>query len=178
MGRVDNEKDRGCGCAEVVGSDTDKKEIGMGTTPDPGPYWKPISLQYRPYTANGDNVRKESLNPKDEYGEYVNRSYYGASTYATNESDLDFVISIKQKLPADAKLILVIDADRPMNGLAPGSSVKYGIAPWQYGVYGGTAVLVALGALLGYKAVKTNKALKEQKAHPADVTDDEGGAED
>jgi len=51
-----------------------------------------------------------------------------------------------------------------MNGLAPGSSVKYGIAPWQYGVYGGTAVLVALGALLGYKAVKTNKALKEQAA--------------
>lgn len=88
--------------------------VVMGTTPDPGPYWKPISLQYRPYTADGANVRKESLNPKDEYGEYINRSYYGASTYATNESDLDFVISIKQKLPADAKLILVIDADRPM----------------------------------------------------------------
>jgi len=31
-----------------------------------------------------------------------------------------------------------------MNGLVPGSSVKYGVAPWQYGVYGGTAVLVAL----------------------------------
>lgn len=88
--------------------------VVMGTTPDPGPYWKPISLQYRPYTADGANVRKESLNPKDEYGEYINRSYYGASTYATNESDLDFVISIKQKLPADAKLILIIDATRPM----------------------------------------------------------------
>ena len=88
--------------------------VVMGTAAEPGPYWKPISLQYRPYTANGANVRKESLNPKDEYGEYVNRSYYGESTYATNESDLDFVISVKEKLPADAKLILVIDADRPM----------------------------------------------------------------
>jgi beta-glucosidase len=59
-----------------------------------------------------------------------------------------------------------------MNGLAPGSSVKYGIAPWQYGVYGGTAVLVALGAFLGYRAVKTNKALAEQKARATDDTGD------
>ena len=88
--------------------------VVMGTTPDPGPYWKPISLQYRPYTADGANVRKESLNPKDEYGEYINRSYFGESTNATNESDLDFVIGVKEKLPADAKLILIIDADRPM----------------------------------------------------------------
>ena len=155
-----------------------RSRMRMGTAAEPGPYWKPISLQYRPYTANGANVRKESLNPKDEYGEYVNRSYYGESTYATNESDLDFVISVKEKLPADAKLILVIDADRPMNGLVPGSSVKYGVAPWQYGVYGGTAVLVALGAFLGYKAVKTNKALAEQKSRPVDVADDGDGEKD
>lgn len=88
--------------------------VVMGTEPEPGPYWKPISLQYRPFTADGDYVRKESLNPVDEYGEYVNRSVYGQSTHATNESDLDLVLDIKAKLPADAKLILVIDADRPM----------------------------------------------------------------
>ncbi len=86
----------------------------MGTEPEPGPYWKPISLQYRPFTADGDYVRKESLNPADEYGEYINRSVYGASTYATNESDLDLVLDVKSKLPADAKLILLVDADRPM----------------------------------------------------------------
>lgn len=88
--------------------------VVMGTEPEPGPYWKPVSLQYRPFTADGDYVRKESLNPVDEYGEYVNRSVYGQSTHATNESDLDLVLDIKAKLPADAKLILVIDADRPM----------------------------------------------------------------
>ena len=88
--------------------------VVMGTEPEPGPYWKPISLQYRPFTADEDYVRKESLNPVDEYGEYVNRSVYGASTYATNESDLDLVIDVKSRLPEDCKLILVVDADRPM----------------------------------------------------------------
>lgn len=88
--------------------------IIMGTEPEPGPYWKPVSLQYRPYTADGPNVRKESLNPEDENGEYINRSYYGESTYATNESDLDLVLAVKAALPESAKLILVVDADRPM----------------------------------------------------------------
>ena len=65
-----------------------------------------------------------------------------------------------------------------MNGLVPGSSVKYGVAPWQYGVWGGTAVLVALGAFLGYKAVKTNKALKEKKADAADSAEEKAGEKD
>lgn len=86
----------------------------MGTPSTSDPVWKPISLQYRPFTADGDYVRQESLNPVDENGEYVNRSVYGESTYATNESDLDLVLDVKSKLPAGAKLILVIDADRPM----------------------------------------------------------------
>ena len=76
----------------------------------------PISLQYRPYTADGPNVRQVSLagDPADgktwaEHGTesgvaMENRSYYGKSTHATNESDLDLVIDTKAKLPADAKL--------------------------------------------------------------------------
>ena len=88
--------------------------IIMGTPAEPGPYWKPITLQYRPYTADGPNVRKESLNPVDEFGELQNRAYFGESTFATNEADLDMVIALKQSLPEDAKLILCIDADRPM----------------------------------------------------------------
>ena len=88
--------------------------IIMGTEPEPGPYWKPITLQYRPYTADGPNVRKESLNPVDEFGELQNRAYFGESTFATNEADLDAVIALKESLPEGAKLILCIDADRPM----------------------------------------------------------------
>ena len=78
------------------------------------PIWKPVSLQYRPYTADGPNVRKESLNPEDEFGNYENRSYFGQSTYATNESDLDLVLAVRDKLPEGAKIILVVKADRPM----------------------------------------------------------------
>lgn len=47
-------------------------------------------------------------------GTKENRSYYGQSTYATNESQLDLVIDTKKNLPADAKLILIVDADHPM----------------------------------------------------------------
>ena len=86
----------------------------------------PISLQYRPYTADGASVRQVSLagDPTDgkswvEHGTesgvaMENRSYFGKSTHATNESSLDLVIDTKAKLPADAKLILIIDAERPM----------------------------------------------------------------
>ncbi len=76
--------------------------------------YRPMTLQYRPYTADGPNVRKESLNPADEFGNKENRSYYGQSSYATNEADLDLVLDVKSKLPADAKIILVVTVDRPM----------------------------------------------------------------
>ena len=88
--------------------------IIMGTEPEPGPYWKPISLQYRPYKADGPNVRKESLNPADENGVLENRAYFGESTFATNEATLDAVIALKESLPEGAKLILCVNADRPM----------------------------------------------------------------
>ena len=80
----------------------------------PDPVYRPVSLQYRPFTADQDYVRKESLNPVDEFGVYENRSVFGKDTYATNESDLDLVLDVKSKLPADAKLILVVDVNRPM----------------------------------------------------------------
>lgn len=88
----------------------------MGSPDDPydPPVWKPISLQYRPFTADQDYVRKESLNPVDELGNKENRSVFGQSTYCTNEAELDFVLDIKSKLPAGAKLILIVDINRPM----------------------------------------------------------------
>ncbi len=77
--------------------------------------WRPVSLQYRPYTANGPSVKKVSVagdtladGPKE------NRAHFGADTYVTNEDDLDFVISVKERLPKNVKLILIIDADHPM----------------------------------------------------------------
>ena len=99
---------------------------GVQENEDKSVTYLPISLQYRPYTANGSNVRQTSIagDPSDGQQWYdhgtesgvamENRSYYGQSTHATNESDLDLVISTKEKLPQGAKLILVVEADHPM----------------------------------------------------------------
>lgn len=86
----------------------------------------PASLQYRPYTADGDNVRRESIAgnvigsktgtvwDSQSGGSKENRSHYGQTTICGNESDLDRVIEVKGKLADDAKLILVIEATHPM----------------------------------------------------------------
>lgn len=86
-----------------------------GTTGEatPAEYY-PMTLQYHTYTADGPNVRKQSLNGEDEYGVTENRSYYGKSSTASNESDLNLIADIKGKLPATAKLICIVVADRPM----------------------------------------------------------------
>ena len=77
--------------------------------------WHPVSLQYRPYTADSDAVKQVSIAGDTlEDGTRENRGHYGKSTYATNESDLDLVISVKEALPEGAKLVLVVDADHPM----------------------------------------------------------------
>ncbi len=88
--------------------------------------YTPSSLQYRPYTADGDYVRRESIAgnivdsangavwDKQSGGVKENRSHYGQTTVCGNESDLDRVIEIKGKLADGAKLILLIEATHPM----------------------------------------------------------------
>ncbi|WP_029069055.1 glycoside hydrolase family 3 N-terminal domain-containing protein [Jonesia quinghaiensis] len=50
----------------------------------------PLSLQYRPYTADGDNVRKTSIGGDIlEDGSKQNRSYFGETSRISNEADLD-----------------------------------------------------------------------------------------
>ena len=56
-----------------------------------------------------------------------------------------------------------------MQGMAPGSKVNYGIAPWQMGVWGGSAALVALAGFFGYRAYKARRTLNEQKAAGTDA---------
>lgn len=50
----------------------------------------PLSLQYRPYTADGENVRKQSFGGDVlEDGSKENRSYFGKTSRISNEADLD-----------------------------------------------------------------------------------------
>ncbi len=66
--------------------------------------YRPISLQYRPYTADSQYVRLESIGgqiiekvvqgtyDKETVYEKSNTSYYGQTAIITNESDLDLVL--------------------------------------------------------------------------------------
>ena len=91
-----------CDYALVVISSPINNGRQSGYNPDTKEYI-PISLQYRPYTANSAFVRKTSIsgNPEtvtveDPYGAQAmivteNRSYFGKTSMVTNESHLDTV---------------------------------------------------------------------------------------
>lgn len=86
----------------------------------------PISLQYGEYTAKSDAVREESIagdlvesNQETPYGvvtSYVreNRSYYGESTVAANQYELDLMLEVMEKLPEDLKTITCVTATNAM----------------------------------------------------------------
>lgn len=85
----------------------------------------PISLQYRPYTANSEFVRLESIGgdmtevtetSPDGYGDTKtlkkeNRSYFGKTAIIRNESDLDLLL--KTASVAD-KVIVALNVSNPM----------------------------------------------------------------
>ncbi|MDR2534464.1 MAG: glycoside hydrolase family 3 C-terminal domain-containing protein [Treponema sp.] len=56
----------------------------------------PLSLQYRPYTANGDKVRKTSISGDMlANGGKQNRGYFGAVSLIANEYDLDALLNAR-----------------------------------------------------------------------------------
>lgn len=74
-----------------------------------GEKYLPISLQYRPYTA--DTARDPSLaGDLLPDGTRENRSYRGKSVTASNEGDLDRLLEIREALPEGAKIILIVEA--------------------------------------------------------------------
>jgi beta-glucosidase len=97
-----------------------------GITTDGEKYtYLPISLQYRPYTANSEFVRRESLGgdmievtetSPDGYGDLKsrvkeNRSYFGKTAIIRNESDLDLVLRTSS---AAGKVIVAMNMSNPM----------------------------------------------------------------
>ncbi len=79
----------------------------------------PISLQYRPYTANSEFVRKASLGGdiievmENDSVQMVkeNRAYFGKTGIINNESHLDLVLNTAA---AVEKVIVVVDMSNPM----------------------------------------------------------------
>ena len=72
---------------------------------DGGNGYVPISLQYRPYTA--DSAREESIAGGDYREKETNRSYRGKTVCTANENDLDIVIETKTRMK-DKPLVAVI----------------------------------------------------------------------
>lgn len=87
-----------------------------GFQPDEG--WYPLSLQYRPYTADGEHVRKVSISGDIlADGTQENRSYYGATSMISNEYDLDAVLNAVAAVEASGKDIPVIVALKADNAV-------------------------------------------------------------
>jgi len=97
-----------------------------GITTDGRKYtYLPVSLQYRPYTANSEFVRKESIGgdmievtetSPEGYGDIKtkvkeNRSYFGKTAIIRNESDLDLLLKVAS---AADKVIVALNASNPM----------------------------------------------------------------
>lgn len=86
----------------------------------------PISLQYGSYTADSSSVRKESIAGRMVEQEVVNPygvqhikakencSYFGETAKIYNSSDLDTILYAAENMPADAKVVVAIDASNPM----------------------------------------------------------------
>lgn len=65
---------------------------------------------------------------------------------------------------ASHHLLYTVANSNVMQGMAPGSRVVYGVAPWQWGVWGGSAVAVLLAAGLGFIAYRKIKRAQEKDA--------------
>lgn len=80
--------------------------------------WYPFSLQYRPYTADGENVREVSISGDIlEDGTQENRSYLGNTSRISNEADLDAferAVAAVEASGADIPVITVLKATNPI----------------------------------------------------------------
>lgn len=78
----------------------------------------PLSLQYRPYTADGESVRKVSISGDTlADGTKENRSYFGKTSRVSNEADLDAFERAVDAVEASGKEIPVITLLSVTNGV-------------------------------------------------------------
>ncbi|MFN3865425.1 MAG: glycoside hydrolase family 3 N-terminal domain-containing protein [Demequina sp.] len=82
--------------------------------------WYPLSLQYRPYTADGDNVRQTSISGDIlEDGTQENRSYFGNTSRISNESTIDAFERAVAAIEASGKDIPLITVLKAINPIIP-----------------------------------------------------------
>lgn len=89
----------------IIGYDLEAARSGR----DSG--YRPISLQYSPYTAT--TSRQVSLAGGDPHEATDNRSYYGRSATAVNTSDMNLVIYTKRAM-GDKPVVVSVNISNPM----------------------------------------------------------------
>lgn len=112
-------------------SDVDLALVGMNSPDSGGTFtnagrdaatgeFYPLSLQYRPYTADGENVRQTSISGDIlEDGTKENRSYFGKTSHILNEADLDAFERTQEAIAASGKDIPVITVLKAINATIP-----------------------------------------------------------
>lgn len=93
--------------------------------------YRPVTLQYRPYTA--DAAREHSIAGGDYFESFTDRSYKGKSNTAANERDLDIVLETRAAMP-DKPVIAVVRMHNPcvLAELEPSVDailVEFGVQP-------------------------------------------------
>lgn len=100
----------------LVGMESPESEFG-GYNTETGEYL-PLSLQYRPYTADSKSVRKVSIGGNTlADGKKENRSYFGKTTKTVNEDDLDALeraVAAVNATGADIPVIAALKARNPV----------------------------------------------------------------
>ncbi len=80
--------------------------------------WYPFSLQWAPYTADGDNVRKTSISGDVlADGSKENRSYFGNTSRISNAADIDAfnrAVAAVEASGADIPVVTVVKANNPV----------------------------------------------------------------
>ena len=97
-----------CAAAPVNASARDGRDENMN--------WIPLSVQYRPYTADNEFVRQVSIAGDTlEDGSKENRSYFGATSLVTNEAQLDQILEAAALAKEAGKpCIVILDIMQPM----------------------------------------------------------------
>ncbi|HHW83840.1 MAG TPA: glycoside hydrolase family 3 protein [Actinomycetales bacterium] len=80
--------------------------------------WYPLSLQWAPYTADGENVRAESIGGDIlEDGTKENRSYLGATSRISNEADIrafERAVAAVEESGNEIPIITIVKANNPV----------------------------------------------------------------
>lgn len=109
--------------------------------------WYPFSLQWAPYTADGDNVRKTSISGDTlADGSKENRSYFGNTSRISNAADIDAFNRAVAAVEASGKDIPIVTIVKAANPVVPTEfEAKSNVVLVGFGVSDEATLTVAAG---------------------------------